>query len=194
MKYRLRKGFKKWAEEVALNYRKELNLKNYEPLPANLLADHLGIIIVMPNQILDVASSTIKNLKSGYSKWSAITLLNKYGEIIIIHNPAHSKYRRESNLMHEIAHVLCKHTPEEFGSTKNFPFLLLRDYNIEQEQEAQWLGACLQLPRKAIEWALKNGMKETEISNYFNASKDMVRFRKNITGISKQYSYLKNIN
>ena len=51
--------------------------------------------------------------------------------------------------MHEMAHLICKHKPAELVPVGGFPFSL-REYDAVQEEEANWLGACLQLPRPAL--------------------------------------------
>jgi Zn-dependent peptidase ImmA (M78 family) len=92
--------------------------------------------------------------------------------------------------MHELAHNICGHETSKSQQINGLG-LLLREYNEEQEKEAEWLGSCLQLPRKALVWALNKKMSYEEISEYFQASEDMVRFRINTTGVKKQISYWK---
>ncbi|MEM1309362.1 MAG: ImmA/IrrE family metallo-endopeptidase [Cyanobacteria bacterium P01_H01_bin.153] len=77
-------------------------------------------------------------LESG-SNWSASIVHED--PIQIINNPNHAGSRRESNLMHELAHVLLNHPMVEF-STVGEP-LRKKQY----ENEATYLGGCLQIPR-----------------------------------------------
>ena len=56
-----------------------------------------------------------------------------------------SESRIQSDIMHELAHVLLGHKMEEINPSLGFP---LRKYDQSQEDEAEWLGGCLQLPSK----------------------------------------------
>jgi Zn-dependent peptidase ImmA (M78 family) len=67
----------------------------------------------------------------------------------------------------------------------------LHYYNAEQEQEAKFLGACLQISRPGLQWAVKEGLTNEEMSNHFNASLEMVRFRLNTSGVLKQHAAYK---
>ena len=88
--------------------------------------------------------------------------------------------------MHEIAHIICGHKMEKIVIRKDIPFPL-RDYNSEQEDEAKWLGGCLQIPRRALVKMIYKGLDTMELAEHFGASKDMVLYRLRITGASKQF-------
>jgi len=107
------------------------------------------------------------------------------GNRIIIHNNKNSKYRQESDLMHELAHVICEHETPDNRRIDGFE-ILLRNYNEQQEKEAEWLGGCLQLPRDALVWHIKRNLSVKEIAEVFSASQTMVRFRINSTGVNRQ--------
>lgn len=182
----MKRGFKKWAEETSSHYRTNLKLSNFSPLPAEVLAKHLGVVVKTPKQIRGITSDLL-NILEGINRytWSAITLYinNSY---IIIHNDLHSKFRQTSNIMHELSHIICKHEMNGFKEIGGFPF---RIYNKEKEDEAEWLSGCLMLPRKALQWAIRKGLDENMISNIYSSSPDMVKYRINKTGINKQYSH-----
>jgi Zn-dependent peptidase ImmA (M78 family) len=61
----------------------------------------------------------------------------------------------------------------------------MRNYDAEQEEEAKCLGSTLQLAKPGLLWARKRNMSYEDISDYFNASVNMVKYRMNITGIAK---------
>ena len=108
------------------------------------------------------------------------------GCMLVIHNPTHSPARQEADIMHEVAHVMCGHDPAEFVFLPGLP-VLLRTYRKEDEEEAAWLGGCLQIPRMGLLWALTQGMIQNEqIAAHFVASVAMVRFRRNMTGVDRQ--------
>jgi hypothetical protein len=186
-----KRGFKTWADKKSIEIRKDIGLKPTEPLCGFELCKHLNISVFIPQDIQKLDSNHLDILLGeGKDHWSAATIPIKDNKYIIIHNPEHSSQRQQSNLMHELAHVLCEHKVDaeikETGLTG-----LLRHHNQEQENEANWFGSCLQLPREALIWALKQNMTETEISNHFNASEEMVKYRINISGVKVQLGRMK---
>jgi hypothetical protein len=184
---KLKRGFKAWAEKQAEGFRKDLRLNPYDPLPAALLADHLGVPIKVPYDFPALEDVHLNNLLgAGSDHWSAATLPIGNGHHLVIHNPIHAKPRQESNLMHELAHIICKHDVPSTDSLPGFPGIL-RNFNDEQEEEAECLGATLQLPRVALSWALRRRMSAEEMADHFTASTTMVRFRINMTGVNRQY-------
>lgn len=181
----MERGFKKWAEEQAIYQRQLLGLSPVASLPAIQLAEHLQVTVIRPDQIPGVSPAVLHQLLYVDSiSWSAITILLN-GHALIIPNTTHSARRRESDLMHEIAHILCNHEPARLMQLSGFPFPL-RTYNKRQEDEATWLGACLQIPRTALLWAIRHGMNEAQLAEYFGASQDLVQYRRNVTGIDVQ--------
>jgi Zn-dependent peptidase ImmA (M78 family) len=92
--------------------------------------------------------------------------------------------------MHELAHIICKHTiPEEY---KNIPIPFgMRHHCEEHEEEAKYLGGCLQITRAGLLWVTKKSMTIEEIANYYNATVDMVKYRLNVSGVSKQRLFTK---
>lgn len=181
-----KRGFKTWADKKAVEIRKDLGLKPHDALCAFDLIKHLQIPLFIPQDFKELDQEHLDELLgNGKDHWSAATIPLSDSKSIIIHNPEHSFQRQQSNLMHELAHVIREHKvdPEikETGLAG-----LLRHHNQEQEAEAIWFGGCLQLPREALIWALKQQMNESEISNHFNASEEMVKYRINITGVKKQ--------
>lgn len=184
--FKFKRGFKKESEEKAIFFRRELGLQPYDPLPAQNLSEYLNIKILTPSEILEKTSDSYKILMSS-KEWSALTMPCISGERIIIHNNKNSRYRQESDLMHELAHVICEHeTPD--SSRIDGIGILLRNYNEQQEKEAEWLGGCLQLPRDALLWHIKRCQSVKEIAEVFSASETMVRFRINSTGVNRQSS------
>ena len=86
----------------------------------------------------------------------------------------------ESNLMHEIAHVLFNHKPVGFDSVTGLP---KRKQN--NEYEATYLGRCPQIPKSGLLWATQRKMLlPHQIAAHFGASEAMVKFRTNVTEVS----------
>jgi Zn-dependent peptidase ImmA (M78 family) len=136
-----------------------------------------------------VADATEVALLSGSngvdSEWSALTMKTKVGNRIIIHNTFHSELRQQSNIMHELAHVICKHEVDMAKYNFAVPFGM-REFDPIQEEEAKCLGATLQISRPCLLWARKRSLSVQEISEHFKASSDMVTYRLNMTGLNKK--------
>lgn len=175
-------GFKSKAEKIAVQLRVELGISPFKPLSASTLAKHLEIpIFTVEEAFCDDKNHPAYPVLSDTSKFNALWMPNEDGERIIIHNSNHSLYRQQSNLMHELAHIILDHSiPEEIG--KVCMLYNLHYYNKQHEAEAKFLGACLQLTKPSILWVKKNNWSEEQISKYYTASNEMVRFRCNAIG------------
>lgn len=183
----MRRGFKTWSENQALKFRHELSLRPDEPLPAARLAEHLGIVVIAPHAVPGATHDVLAQLlKRDPSGWSAFTVAVD-GLAIVVHNAAHASPRQESDLMHELAHIICRHPAMRIVTIAG---LAIREYSEAQEEEAAWLGGCLHLPRAALWSSLREGLDTPVIMTRFNASKAMVRYRRNVTGIDVQLARL----
>lgn len=180
-------GFKAEAERTSVRYRKLLGLNESDPMPASRLAAHLGIKIFTLKDFPDMPQIILDELiiGAGKDRWSA-AIFSKNDKKYIIHNHTHSPYRQESDLMHELAHAICDHKLSDLQTALSNCIIPLRKYDEQQEAEAEWLGACLQLPKPALfhyfHIAKKNN---SEISAIFNASEEMVRYRLSVSGVTK---------
>lgn len=173
-------SFKQWAENQSVEIRNQLGLKPWDYLSPSLLAEFLKVKVLTSEQVIliDPYLSTFD-----FAGWSGTTI--KFGEsFIIIHNHSHSPQRQDSNVMHELAHLICKHELEPLTTIDG---LLLRDYSKKKESEAEWLGGCLQLPKVALFSSIKRGADAKELLSKYNVSVEMLRYRINMTGIKKVY-------
>ena len=187
----LRHGFKSDCEKQAEKLREELETELNEPLCAFNVAKHLNIPVYKATEFLQTESDleVLTGTNKKPCEWHALTMVTENGNRIIIHNPFSSNARQQSDMMHEIAHVILKHEHKR----GDLPIYLLGlwSYDKVQEEEAKCLGATLQLPRKSLLWARENDMTNEEMATHFNASIDMVRYRLNSTGVDRQLSYRK---
>ncbi len=185
----MKRGFKTESEQRAEELRRELKLASTAPLPARTLASHLGVAVVGPEEIPGMTPILIHQLLvADVESWSATTISGEQCTVVI-HNSAHGPGRQESDLMHELAHLLCEHRPSEIVQLEGFPFPL-RTFDPTAEDEASWLGACLQLLRAALWWGARRGMTVDGFVDYFGASEEMVRYRRKITGVDVQLGRL----
>ena len=183
----MQRGFKTKAERLACELRAQLNLDPFAPLPGKRLVSHLKVHLIHPAEIPDMPADLLHRvLKSGSEHWSAITFYDCNARPFIIHNPNHAPPRQESDLMHESAHILCEHPPAQIVSLGGFA---LRTYNSAHEDEASWLGGCLQIPREGLLWAIKRRMSDEELARHFGASLEMARFRRRTTGVDNQLHF-----
>jgi Zn-dependent peptidase ImmA (M78 family) len=187
----LPRGFKAKAERLSLEYREKLAQHVCAPLDAFKLAEYMCIPIFTPNDFFSSKEDVNKlcGTPSQDTGWSALTMTTSTGDTIIIHNHLHSPARQQSNLMHELAHIICEHKiPEEYKKI-SLP-IGMRFCNEVQEEEAKFLGAALQIAKPGLHWAFKRNMDYQTIAKHFNASEEMVKFRVNSTGILKQRAYI----
>lgn len=190
----LKHGFKAKAERLALEYRKQLDLSDFSPLCAFKLAEHLSIPVYKATDFITLPSE-IASLKANDGHdcgWSALTMKTNSGNTIIINNPYHSIPRQQSDLMHELAHIICEHSFESLEL--EFPIPMgMRSFNELHEEEAKCVGSSLQITRSGLLWGLKKNLNNDQLADHFNASVDMVKYRLRMTGVAKQLSYSYNV-
>lgn len=182
-------GFKAEAERISEAMRTNLNKSPTDPLLAEELATILKIHIHTMGDI-GLSRDQLDRVEDLPYCFSALTLKNHQGKDIIVHNEFHSPGRQQSNLMHEMGHILCKHPLPKPTTINGYPFLS-RNYNKQHEVEAETLGGVLQVTRKGLLWALKRGMKIDEMASYYHASKSMINYRISKSGVRNQMKYWK---
>lgn len=88
--------------------------------------------------------------------------------------------------MHELAHRIRNHEPEQM-SISSEGLMLLKAYDKEQEEEADWLAGVLLLPRDALVHVKRQGMTDEEVITNYGVSKRMYTYRVSMTGVSRQF-------
>jgi hypothetical protein len=180
-----RRGFKSWAEEIALRVRRKLRLPPTAPLDPLQLAELLSVVVLGPDQLRDIPDDCKRRLINDHSEnWSAITVANGKHHLIVI-NTAHAPTRRNSDLAHEIAHVILGHEPSMMFASPGSG-IALRTHNKEQEDEANWLAGCLLLPRDALLSIRRRRLTDEEACQEYGVSLAMFRFRLNTSGVDIQ--------
>lgn len=175
----LAREFYERCEGIAARLRYQLNLLAYDPLPARTLAAYMGIDVVMPAELTGLTDNNILHASES-DGWSAITVLNSPPTIIA--HPLHSLPEFESDVMHELAHVLLKHKPELLGHIS--AHRVARRYAKNQEYEADALGDCLQLPRAAIHYARQLKRSNEQIAKQFCVQPQCIERRKTLLYLS----------
>ena len=115
--------------------------------------------------------------------WSAMTL-QVDGKFSIVLNPR-ALTRQRSDLMHELAHIELRHSPARV-EVSGSGLLLLSDYSDEQEQEADWFGAALLLPREGLARLRAARKSPAEIAAHYGVSEPLCQWRLRTTGVETQ--------
>ena len=179
------RGFKAWAERTASTVRREQDLLPTEPLDPLQLAAHLGVRVVSPQDYPDLPLDIrIQLLERDPTGWSAATLF--VGDsAIVIYNSEHSQGRQRSDIVHELAHILLEHDPATVVFSEDGR-MATRTFDQKQEDEANWLGWTLLLPRNALVVARQRRMAKAQIARAYGVSEQLVGYRLRVTGVDIQ--------
>jgi len=180
----VRHGFKAQSERSAAAARVALGLRPNAPLDPWEYAEHLSVM-VLDFETLGLSKQSYRQLKiNDPDSWSAMTIqLN--AKFAIVMNPVHALTRQRSDLMHELAHLELRHAPARVEVSPT-GMLLLSDYSDEQEQEADWLGAALLVPRDGLMRLRANRKTPSEIAEHFGVSEALCQWRIHMTGVDTQ--------
>ncbi|PYP85984.1 MAG: hypothetical protein DMG65_19560 [Candidatus Angelobacter sp. Gp1-AA117] len=183
----LRRGFKTWCENVSYGYRRDLNLSRHARLDPRNLARQIGVAILTPHDIPGLDAETLNHLLTvDPDSWSAVTLT--IGQVsIVITNSSHPDTRQNNSLAHELSHLILKHPPSQAFVTPD-GMMVMNEYNRVHEEEANCLSATLLIPRDGLIHFLSLGWNDEELAAHFGVSMDLLRMRKNLTGVERQLS------
>ena len=179
------RGFKTRCENIAQSIRLDLGRGPGDPLPVTELADYLGVRIITPYDIPGMSEESLRALLNDEcNDWSALTIAGS-DATFVIYNPTNSPKRRSSDVAHELAHLLLRHSPSTMMFAPDGTWTL-RSYDGQQEEEAAWLSGCLLLPRPALLRILQMNLSPSEAATRYEVSDQLFRFRKDITGVTRQ--------
>lgn len=177
------RGFKTWCDNLAITVRRRMDIKEHEPLDPITLAAKMGVTILNLEEIPGLDPEIISHLSSVKGdEWSAVTV-HTNGRQYIILNPRHSRGRKNSDLMHELAHLLRKHSASKVHLYEDYA---MRSFDALQENEANWLASALLLPRPALVRIAYGDENEDEVIERFGVTKSLFNYRMNMTGVRKQ--------
>jgi hypothetical protein len=186
----MERGFKTRCENLSLQIRSDLGLNMAAALPPESLAEHLGVLLWKPRDILDLSREALTQLGKDRDSWSAVSV-SLGGIDAVIYNPLHLKGRQSSDIMHELSHILLDHKPIEMFLFSKDMEIVLRDYDLNIEEEATWLSGCLLLPRDVLLHIRRNGMDDQTACQTYFVSASLLHYRMNITGIDRQIPALR---
>ncbi|MEG9250310.1 ImmA/IrrE family metallo-endopeptidase [Arthrobacter sp. Soc17.1.1.1] len=177
----LRRGFKAEAERDAVRVRKELGLAPHDHLNPRDLAKHLGIAVIDASDLVDIKELEELERLQAFA-FSAATFEIEDRSIIVV-SPLRSLGRQNSDIAHELAHVMLSHNLSEIREIDGMPF---RTCKPEEEEEATAFGGTLLLPRPLLLSAARRQATIDDISQQYDVTVEMARFRYNSTGVSRQ--------
>ena len=183
----LRRGFKTWCENASYGYRRDLRLPKHARLDPRNLAQQIGVAILTPHDIPGLDAETLNHLLNvDPDSWSAVTLT--IGQVsIVITNSSHPDTRQNNSLAHELSHLILRHPPAQAFITPD-GMMVMNEYNRVHEEEANCLSATLLVPRDGLIHFLMLGWNDEQIAAHFGVSMDLLRMRKNLTGVERQLS------
>lgn len=179
----VRRGFAAAADRLAAAVRTELGLGEHDRLDPHSLATEYGIPIVPITDLIGEGASpgSIHQLTVvDHGCFSAGTVLAGSTRLIIF-NPVHSDGRLANSVAHELAHLLLEHTPGPAIGPGG-----CRVWDQEMEDEANLLAAVLLVPRAAALLCARVGLPHTIGAARFGVSPDLMRWRTDKSGASKQ--------
>jgi len=177
----LPRGFLTQAERHAADIRDKLGLGPADPVDIQIVAQQLGVRLVAADELIDVARLQELERIQAFA-FSACTL-DIRGTKVIVFNPLRSQARTQSDIAHEVSHLLLGHDLDEVRMVAGMPFRTCRP---DQEEEATNLGGTLLLPRPLLLRAVRRGLGVEEIAEQYGVTLDMARFRFNRTGVARQ--------
>lgn len=178
-----RYGFKKQAEDLAMEVRRAMGLEWRDRLDPRALAKHVGVPVYELNELVAVGmpEDSLRHLLGrGKSEFSA-ALFQRNGARLIVANPVHSRGRQASNIVHEIAHLLLEHEPTEAVIEAG-----CRRWDATMEREADWQAGELLVPRQAALDIARSGVDVETCAQHFGVSVAMMNWRLNHSGARKQ--------
>jgi hypothetical protein len=158
----------------------ELGLLPAQRINVQQLADHLGVSVHSADEFVPLSDlQRLDEIQPGC--FSAATIHLPDGKVVAMTNPINaSTARRDSDLAHELAHLILRHQPSQVDRIGDLTFF---DCDPEQEEEANWLAGCLLLPRPLLLAAARQGLTAEQIAEANSVSIQMARFRLNASGV-----------
>lgn len=173
----MRRGFKAEAERISLQTRADMGVKDNERINATDLANHLRIEVRSAGELIDISRlEAIEAAQPGAFSACTFELPDRR---VIVFSPLSTPARIQSDIAHEVAHVLLNHAVKDVQQVGEFSFF---SCDPEEEQEATWLAGCLLLPRPLVLAAARKGMTAGQIASVFGVSTQMANFRLRATG------------
>jgi len=163
-----------------------MGLRGDVPLAPARLAEFLDVRLWTPYDVPGLSEAALDQLlvRDPWG-WSAISCALD-GRDVVVYNPCHSSARQASDISHELAHVILNHEPGKMVLSQDGS-MIMRSYDPKQEEEANWLGWCLLLPREALERAARLRLATAQIAEMYGVSEQLAAYRLRMTGVEAQF-------
>jgi Zn-dependent peptidase ImmA (M78 family) len=159
-----------------------MGLRSADPLDSLELAKHAGAEVRCADQLTTIAKlEALEEIQPG--AFSACTF-NLGDRHVIVYSPLASPGRRQSDIAHEVAHILLSHAVQQVQQVGGLCFFTC---DPDEEQEANWLAGCLLLPRQLLYLATRRGLQAADIAARYGVSEQMAAFRLRSTGVLRQF-------
>lgn len=177
----LRRGFKAHAEREAARLRAELGLAKNDRLDPRKLAAYKEIAVIDAADL--VGRERLEELERIQSYAFSAATFKVEEQTVIVVSPLRDEGRQNSDIAHELSHILLGHKLSELRQLNGIAF---RTCTPEQEEEATSFGGTLLLPRPLLLSAAQRQAGIDDIAAQYRVTRDMARFRYNTTGVGKQ--------
>lgn len=178
----LRRGFKAEAERLAKDSWRAMGLTPNDRMDPARLAEHEGCIVRSAGSLVDIAKlEELYEIQN--DAFFACTFKLPGDRYAIVYNPLMSDKRRNSDVAHEVAHIVLGHRLSRLERLGNVAFF---SGDKRQEEEAAWLSGCLLLPRFVLIHDLRKRRDDAIIAERRMLSLDMVKYRMRVTGAARQ--------
>jgi Zn-dependent peptidase ImmA (M78 family) len=149
------------------------------------LADHVGVTVWSTAQVDGLGKADLAQLtRTDKESWSAFTLRIQDRHLIVF-NSGQTEPRVNSVVMHELSHIMLGHELASAGMTHD-GHLIPSNYDQDQEDEADWLGGTLLLPRPALLAIRRAGLTDDQGMFEYQVSRQMLTWRFRMTGVDYQ--------
>lgn len=177
----MHRGFKAEAERLAASVRKDMGKHPSEHVDAADLARHAGAEVRRADELTSLAKlEHLDDLQQGAFSACTFSIGDRH---IVVYNPIATTGRSQSDIAHEVAHLLLKHSVKSVETIGGLSFFTC---DADEEQEANWLAGCLLLPRALLLQAARRGLDSAAIAEEYNVSEQMATFRLRTTGVERQ--------
>ena len=169
---KLKHGFKADCEKYAKFYRKELGLKDADPLHSMALAEHLGVPLYRISE-LDLLPPEVALFlaKQTDQKFFAATIGDGSFRAIV-YNEFVALTRQNSDIMHELSHIIAGHPLYPSISADK-----QRIHDPIHEEEAKVLSFTLMIPRAVALRIVEEKIATSDATKIFHASPAAINYR-----------------
>lgn len=177
----LPRGFKAQAERSSAEIRAQIGLRAHDPINLTKVAAERGVTVLSADDLIERSRLEEIERLQAYA-FSACTFDIK-GRLFIVTNPLHTKNRQNSDVAHELAHVVLGHELTEIRDLAGISF---RTCMANQEEEANAFAGAILLPRALLIKAAKEGRSWEDLVDTYEVTTSMARYRWSSTGVARQ--------